>query len=154
MKLVRHRPLILLFVVLGAAFVAGAKFAAEPPAPPKVSTFAPAADLMSQVEYYQKRMKDVVSSEADFDEAKKARIIKDANVMALLAMHLGLHDADNPLKKSAAAAVEAAQALQAATDFKSASKAYADLEKALAGEANGGDLKWGKVAREAGIRVD
>ena len=73
MKLVRHRPLILLFVVLGAAFVAGAKFAAEPPAPPKVSTFAPAADLMSQVEYYQKRMKDVVSSEADFDEAKKAR---------------------------------------------------------------------------------
>jgi len=145
MKLARKRTMVFMWVVLATAFVAGAKFAADSPAPPKVSAFAPAADLIAQVDYYKKRMQDVVANEADYDEAKQARITKDANTVAVLVQHLGMHDADNPLKKSAAAAVNAAQELRAATDFKSASAAYSKLEKALAG-ADGGELKWGKVA--------
>jgi cytochrome c556 len=146
MKLARKRTTVFVWAVLATAFVAGAKFAADPPAPPKVSAFAPAADLLSQVEYYKKRMQDVVASEADYDEAKQARITKDAHTVAVLVQHLGMHDADNPLKKSAAAAVKAAQELTAATDFKSASAGYAKLDKALAGAADGDELKWGKVA--------
>jgi cytochrome c556 len=146
MKFARKRTTVFVWVVLVTAFVAGAKFAADPPAPPKVSAFAPAADLMAQVEYYKKRMQDVVASEADFDEAKQTRITKDAHTVAVLVQHLGMHDAENPVKKSAAAALKAAQDLTAATDFKSASAGYANLEKALAGSAEGGELKWGKVA--------
>ncbi|MEX2138293.1 MAG: hypothetical protein WD894_03475 [Pirellulales bacterium] len=146
MRYARRRPVILLWVVLVGAFVAGAKFAVEPPAPPKVSTFAPAGDLIAQVDYYQKRMETALASEADFDEAKQARITKDANVMALLTLHLALHDSDHPLAKSAGAAVQAAQALSTATDFKSASDAYRELKKALAGEASPVAAKWGKVS--------
>ena len=87
--IVKHRKVVALWVVLVSAFVAGAKFAAEPPAPPKVSTFAPAGDLLAQVEYYKKRMKDAVASEADFDEAKQARVKKDANTLAVLASAFG-----------------------------------------------------------------
>jgi hypothetical protein len=147
MKLARKQTTVFVWVVLASAFVAGAKFSADPPAPPKVSSFAPAADLIAQVDYYKKRMQDVVASEADYDEAKQARITKDANTVAVLVQHLGMHDGDNPLKKSAQAAVKAAQELQAATDFKSASAAYGKLEKALASSADGGELKWGKVAK-------
>ena len=146
MKHVRNRPFLLLCVVLLGAFMAGAKFAIEPPAPPKVSTFAPAADLLARVEYYQKRMADVLASEADFDEAKQARILKDASVMAVLAQHLAMHDSDHPLKESAAAVAKAAQALSTATDFKSASESYRELENALAGKAAPVEAKWGKVA--------
>jgi cytochrome c556 len=146
MKLARHRTRLLALAALATAFVAGAKFAADPPAPPKVSTFAPAPDLAAQVEYYKKRMQEAVASEADFDEAKQARIVKDANLVAVLAQHLGMHDTDNSQKSSASAAVAAAQTLAAATDFKSASAGYAALEKALSGGAGGQELKWGKVA--------
>ena len=146
MKLARQRTRLFAWVVLTVAFVAGAKFAADPPAPPKVSTFAPAGDLIAQVEYYKKRMQEAVASEADYDEAKQARIVKDANLVAVLAQHLGMHDSDNPLKSSAAGAVAAAKTLAAATDYKSASAGYAALEKALAGGAGGEELKWGKVA--------
>jgi cytochrome c556 len=146
MRHARQRSFILLCVVLLGAFVAGAKFASEPPAPPKVSTFAPAADLISQVEYYQKRMETALASEADFDEAKQARIVKDASVMAVLAQHLAMHDTDHPLKGSAAAAAQAAQKLITATDFKSASESYRELENALAGKGPDVEAKWGKVA--------
>jgi cytochrome c556 len=127
------------------AFVAGAKFAAEPPAPPKVSTFAPSKDLLAQVEYYKKRVADAVASEADFDEAKQARIKKDANTLAILLQHLGMHDEDSPLKKSAGAAVKNAQTLSAATDFKSASEGFQKLLSALDG-GSAEPAKWGKVA--------
>lgn len=146
MRYVRRRPVILLWVVLLSAFIAGAKFAVEPPPPPEVSTFAPADDLLAQVDYYKKRMATALASEADFDEAKQARIKKDANVMALLAQHLGMHDTDNPLKKSAGAAVKASQAIATATDFKSANEGFRELERALAGEASPVEVKWGKVS--------
>jgi cytochrome c556 len=146
MTYLRRRPVIFVWVVLVSAFFAGAKFAAEPPTPPKVSTFAPAEDLLTQVDFYKKRLAEALASEADFDEAKQARVIKDANVMAVLALHLAMHDSDHPLKTSADAAVKAAQGLSTATDFKSASEAYRELEKAIAGDASPVEAKWGKVA--------
>jgi cytochrome c556 len=146
MNLVGRSLVAGLVLILGSAFVAGAKFAAEPPPPPKVSTFAPAEDLARQVDYYKKRMEDVVASEAEFDEAKQARIIKDANTMAILAQHLAMHDTDHPLKKSAGAVVQAARALTTVTDYKSASDGYKNLEKAFAGEASPVEAKWEKVA--------
>jgi cytochrome c556 len=142
------RPCLGVFVglILVAAFAAGAKFAAQPPAPPKVSTFAPANDLVAQVDYYKKRIDAAVASEADFDEAKQARVKKDAGLVAVLALHLGLHDSDNPLKQSAAGIVKAAQDLANASDYQSARNGYSNLEKAISGEVKGEDLKWGKVA--------
>ncbi len=146
MKALRSCLAIFVGLILVASFATGAKFAAAPPAPPKVSTFAPAPDLVAQVDYYKKRIEDAVASEADFDEAKQARIKKDASLIAILALHLGLHDSDNPLKKSAGGIVKAAQQLTNAADYQSAHSGYSNLEKALKGETKGEELKWGKVA--------
>ncbi len=140
----RRLPLIL--IALTALAVTGAKLAVEAPAPPKVSEFASAEDLLSQFNYFNGRLKETVGAEADYDEAKQTRIIRDANTLAVLAQHLGMHDSDNPIKKSAAGIIKAAQAMTKATDHKTAAAAYADLEKAAAGNGSSDELKWGKVA--------
>jgi hypothetical protein len=146
----RRRSLVpLLLVGLVALAVTGAKLAVEAPAPPKVSEFASAEDLLTQFNYYNGRLKETVGVEADYDEAKQSRINRDANTLAVLAQHLGMHDADNPVKKSAAGIIKAAQEMTKATDHKAASAAYADLEKAAAGASSSDEVKWGKVAAQA-----
>jgi cytochrome c556 len=140
-----RRLLPFLAISLAAIAVTGAKLAVEAPAPPKVSQFAPAEDLLAQFNYYQNRLKETVGAEADYDEAKQTRIIRDANTVAVVAQHLGMHDTDNAVKKSAGGIIKAAQAMTTATDHKSVSAAYADLEKAMAG-GSGDEAKWGKVA--------
>jgi hypothetical protein len=143
----RSRRLLPFFVLsLVAVAVTGAKLAVEAPAPPKVSEFASAEDLLAQFNYYQNRLKETVGAEADYDEAKQTRINRDANTVAVIAQHLGMHDSDNPLKKSAGGVIKAAQAMTTATDHKTASAAYADLEKAMAGGSSADQAKWGKVA--------
>jgi cytochrome c556 len=146
MRFLRPRPVMVVWVILATAFIAGAKFAAEPPMPPPVSSFAPADDLLKQIDYYKERLQTALANEAEFDEAKQARVVKDAGLMAVLAMHLGMHDMENPLKKSAGAIVKQARALATAKDYKSASEKFHELEAALAGKAPAEELKWGKVA--------
>lgn len=146
MSFAGRQPILVMAIVATAFCSVALAFVATPPEPPKVSTFAPAEDLMKQMEYFQGRLKDAASNEADYSEAIQARVKKEANTLAMLALHLGMHDTDNPLKKSAPAVVKAAQELAKAADYQATKAAYADLEKALAGEGSGGELKWEKVA--------
>jgi cytochrome c556 len=140
----RSRRLLPFFALsLVAVAATGAKLAVEAPAPPKVSEFASADDLLEQFNYYNGRLKETVA--AEYDEAKQSRSNRDANTLAVLAQHLGRHDSDNAIKKSAAGVIKAAQDLTKATDQKTASAAYSDLEKAMAG-GSGDEVKWGKVA--------
>lgn len=119
---------------------------AAPPTAPKVSTFAPADDLVNQLDYFLGRLEKAVQSEAEYKDAKD-KVGKDANTAIVIALALGLHDTDNKYKTAAPAIMKAAQGLASADDFASATKGVAAVKAAVAGK--GDDpiaLKWEKVA--------
>lgn len=115
-------------------------------AEPKVSTFAPAADLAHQAEQYIKELEKSVANEADYKESVD-KIAKDSNTLIVIALALGLHDQSNKYKDNAGALVKAAQQVAAAKDFASAEKAVAAVKEAAEGKGEAGAaLKWEKIA--------
>ena len=123
----------------------GSVFAAEPPAAPKVSTFAPAKDLANQVDYYVERLETAVQNEAEYKDAGD-KIGKDANTLVILALALGMHDEDNKCKKAAPGLIKAAQKLAASKDFASAKAGVAAVREALSSSGDAAGLKWEKAA--------
>ncbi len=135
--------------VVGLLLVAQAGVSsAETPAPPPVSTFAPAEDLIAQVDYYLQRTGQTLANKEEFDAAAKARLRKDANTLTALFLTLGLHDTENRYKAAAPTLVVDAQALAKVADYQGAADAFAELKKAASGEtpAKGGKLRWEKAA--------
>jgi hypothetical protein len=134
---------------LGVLVVASsAVVAADPamPTPPKVSTFAPAADLANQADRYIKDLENGVANEPDYKDSVE-NIAKQSNTLVVIALALGLHDQESKYKTVAGAVIKAAQAVAATKDYESAKKAVAALKAAAAGGGEaGGELKWEKVA--------
>jgi hypothetical protein len=113
---------------------------------PKVSTFAPADDLVAQVAKYVKAMNNVVADEQEYKDSE-GKLTRDANTLAIIFLALGLHDQDNKYRANAADLLKAAQDVAATKDFASAQKAVAALEAAIEkGAGTPGSLKWEKVA--------
>lgn len=142
-----YRKILGAVVVLasGVAFLAVA-WAAEPPAAPKVSAFAPAKDVVSQIDAYMERLEQSVASEDEFKESE-AKMAKDANTMILLALAAGMHDEDNKYKAAAPAIFKAAQELAQAKGFSAAKAGVAAVKKALEStDGKPADLKWVKAA--------
>ncbi len=127
--------LVLVSVVIGDA-----------PAPPPISKFAPAEDLLAQVDSYVTAIREALVDTQVY--AEKSRIIaRDANTLAALGLVLAMHDQDHRLKGNATALVAAAQTLSKAKDYKVAKEAYEAVEDAATGEASpGGAAKWERVA--------
>jgi hypothetical protein len=114
--------------------------------PSKVSTYASAADLASQVPEYLGELEDSVKDEDEYADSQ-TKLIKDANVLILVALALGLHDEDNPYKNAAPAMIKAAQELAAATDYASAKAAIEKVKEAAAStDGDPSTLAWEKVA--------
>ncbi len=83
--------------------------AAEPPEEEvnrKPSTYAPAKDLESQVQFFLDRIKDELEDESKYGENPIKRVVRDANTLAVLALVLGKHDEANRFQASAAALLE------------------------------------------------
>ncbi|MEN6498762.1 MAG: hypothetical protein ABFD16_31025 [Thermoguttaceae bacterium] len=118
---------------------------AQAPAAPKVSTFAPAEDLVSQLEDYIGRLEESVANAGEYKD-NEGKISRDANTVALIGLALGLHDSDNKYKVAAGDIVKAAQQIEAAKDHAAAKAAVENLKKATESKAAAGDLKWEKVA--------
>ncbi len=155
------RMVLGLMVALGTAFCVAR--GAEPPAAPKVSTFAPAKDIIAQINFYVSRLEDsdAIQNEAGFKQALEdakdsatgktpdlpPQIAKDANTLILLALAAGLDDEENQLKAAAPSLFKAAQELANAKGFAAAKAGVAAVKKALdATEGNPGELKWVKAA--------
>lgn len=141
-----RRPLLRMF--LTAVLVSTGALFAESPAIPKMSAFAPAKDLIAQVDFFIKRMEESLSDPADFDLAKQSRTVKDANTLAALALVLGVHDEDHEIKATMPAMLASAQALAVAgEDAKKATVSLDGIKRARAGgpgDATG--IKWEKAA--------
>ncbi|MGD9721331.1 MAG: hypothetical protein AB7O59_08985 [Pirellulales bacterium] len=134
-------------VALYSVALYSAEVAPAPPAAP-VSTYAPATDLLEQVDFFTGRVSESLAAPAAFDLAKQSRTLKDANTLAVLALALALHDQDFPQKAAMPALLQAAQQLAAAdADYAKASLALAQIKAARQGQAPAVDIpKWEKVA--------
>ncbi len=124
----------------------------------KVSTFAPAGDLVRQADKYIESMKNTVASKEEYEDSE-GKVGRESNTLAIIVLALGLHDKDNKYKDkapalikaaqdvAATALIEAAQDVAAAKKYVAAKKAVAALDEVAAAEATpGGKLKWEKVA--------
>ncbi len=146
MRFACRKVLGVLVVAAAVVAVSGMAMAVEPPTAPKVSTFAPAKDVASQINMYVARLEESVASEDEFKEAE-ARLAKDSNTLILLALAAGLHDEDNKFKAAAPAIMKAAQELTKAKGFAATKAGVAAVKKALeATEGNAAELKWVKSA--------
>jgi hypothetical protein len=124
---------------------------AEDPAPaPAVSAFAPAPDLVSQVQLFLTDFDAALADEAAYAD-KKDTVSRDAHTLATLAVALGLHDTSNELQASAPALLKAAQELATAADYAAAKEALAAVKQAVAGEATDGpSLTWNEKVASLG----
>ena len=118
---------------------------AAPPEAPKVSTFAPAEDLATQLTEYVSDLEECVKSEDEFADSE-SKIGKGANTVAVIALALGLSDEESKYKKAAPAVIKAAQAVSTAKGFAATKAAVADLKAAMTSEGDPSTLKWSKVA--------
>ncbi|MFZ5830291.1 MAG: hypothetical protein ACOY3P_09385 [Planctomycetota bacterium] len=113
--------------------------------PDKVSTFAPADNLTSQMDEYLADLEKVMADETAFNDAQ-IRLSKDVNTAIIIALSLGMHDEDNKYKAKAGDLVKALQAMAAAEGFEATKKAHDDVKAAVTGAGSGTELKWEKVA--------
>lgn len=140
------RKILGMLVVIAAVVTVAWAVTPEPPAAPKVSTFASAKDVASQIDFYVARLEESVASEEEFKEAE-AKLAKDSNTLILLALAAGMHDEDNKYKTAAPAIMKAAQELVKAKGFAATKEGVASVKKALeSAGGNAADLKWVKSA--------
>ena len=132
-----------LFPVLALVFCIAMVAQAAPPEAPKVSTFAPAKDLSTQLDEYVSDLQESVKSEDEYADSE-GKIGKDANTVAVIALALGLSDEDSKFKKAAPALIEASQAVATAKDYAAAKKAVAELKAAMTAEGDAAGLDWNK----------
>jgi len=119
---------------LVAACSVGVLLAADPPAPPKISSFAPAADLVAQAKLYVETFDKSLAGEQEYkDNAEKIK--RDAHTLTVLALALGNHDADNELKAAAPEIMATSQSLAKAKEYAAAKSALEALHAAMAGKA-------------------
>jgi hypothetical protein len=114
----------------------------------KISSFAPADDLIGQVDFYIGRLDEALADPENFDAAKQSRAWKDSNTLAVLALMLSAHDETHALKSSMRVMLKGAQAMAAADDSaRRAGQGLATIKSARAGTAQPGDaIPWEKVA--------
>jgi hypothetical protein len=120
----------------------------EPPAVPKISTFAPAEDLVKQAKKYVDDLDKATANEEDYKTESEAKsITRNGDLLALAALALALHDEANDLKANAPAIYEAAKKVAATKDYAGAKAAVADLKAAVEGKnKSSAELKWTDVA--------
>jgi hypothetical protein len=116
------------------------------PAASEVSAYAPAKDLVGEIDYYVRRLENAVKTQEDYDDSKDG-IAKDANTLIVIALALGLHDQDNQFKQRAGGLLKAAQQAAAADGLEATKAAVQAVKQAAAGgHSTQVDLKWERVA--------
>lgn len=113
----------------------------------KLSTVAPAADLVAEAEAKLAELETFAADEAAFGKNKKKGIPQGAGVLAMLAQGIAEHDEDSKLKKSAADLRDAALALAKAGSLADAQKAITAAKAAAGGTAAGAKAEhaWDKL---------
>lgn len=118
-------------------------------APVKVSTVAPAADLVAESTAKIDSLEKALASNDSYLQSKKNGIPMDAGVLAVLAQSIAESDESAAWKASAPAVRDAALKLAEAGSYEDAQKALASVKEAIGGKA--GDAKveydWAKLCK-------
>ncbi len=139
-----------LCVAVAMGTILSAALAKSPPLAPPVSRFAPVDDLLAYVDGCLESFTPVLAS-AETYERGKARLEKDADSLAAVALALHLHDQDHRLRRHAGVMFKAAQQLATATDYAAAQQAWQSLQAANRGETSAvSELTW-QPAGDMGI---
>jgi hypothetical protein len=101
----------------------------------RVSNYAPAADLANQLTAIAARLDDLLAKPEEFDDARKSRIAKEANVAAVVALALALSDEKHPLRDSASSALAAARTLATSEDYNKSKLALGQLKAVVDGKS-------------------
>ena len=109
----------------------------------------PIEDLVAQIDEYIAKIGESLDALDGSPRyaAGAADIVRDANALALVALAVGLAEADSKYKKSASHIIAAAQSLASTKTFEEGQKAYAALQESLTNTDAGKPLLWSdKVA--------
>lgn len=122
---------------------------ADPPASPPVSKFAPIDDLAGQIELYAKEIDAALVTPAEYDEVKQTKVKKQAHAITVLALCLGMHDEDHPLKSAAPALIETSQKLAKSSENADEAVAAGEaLKQSLTAGPASGELAWKRIASQ------
>ncbi len=114
---------------------------------PKPSKYAPANELMEQLQDMVKKLDADLTEKESYAEEHEARVMMNANTVAAIALVLGMHDQDNPVKKKAAKVIGAAQDLASNSDeFDGAQKSLIALKATIESDEKSDPVKWESVA--------
>lgn len=112
----------------------------------KPSTYAPAKDLESQVQFFLDRIKDDLEDESKYDETRIKRVKRDANTLAVLALVLSKHDETNRFQAPAGTLLESALGLaEKSPKYAEAKSAYDKLTEATTAQGASVALTWKSV---------
>lgn len=149
-------PLVLwgvlpLVAILGMTNLIKFAYAAEEKPAIKVSEYAPAADLVAAQKYFLTQLEEPLASKPDYAEDTQERVKKNALVLAVLAMNLGLHDTANAAQADAPAQFALFVELAASVkDYDKTKALYEKLIKAT-GEAESPKLVWAMIRGQGAI---
>ncbi len=93
-----------LFTVLVVAAIIPATRANKPESEgidSKPSNYAPAKDLVAQVDDFMNRIEKDLASEAEYGEDQQDRVVKNGNTLAVIALVLSNHDDEVSLRAPA-----------------------------------------------------
>ena len=139
---------ILLGLAAAALLVAGLPCTAlAQDAAPKISAFASAQDLAEELNIVAADLKKAVVDKDTFNDQVEGRFTRDGNLVALIAIAVGLSDETSAAKPNAKAIVASARSLAQAKGYDATKQAVEALQSAIEGQgAATGELKWEKVA--------
>lgn len=137
----------LISATLLAAFAFLSVCAAQAPDEAKPSVYAPATDLVTQVKTYVESLSAATADAEEYDEDKQGEVNRDANTLAAIALVLGMHDQDNPLKPAAAKLIAASKHLASEHgDAQKAAEAVKAIKAIVDKPEKGGAVAWKPTA--------
>ncbi len=114
---------------------------------PKPSTYAPARDLIGQINEFMEQIEKDLADESAYGEDQQDRIAKTGNTLAVIALVLANHDDEVSLRAPSEKLIEASLKLaESAGNYGSAKAAFAEVQAVLRTSADRKPLAWESVA--------
>ncbi len=120
----------------------------------KVSDYARADDLVSAQKYFLVQLEEPLASKPDYAEDTQERVKKNALVLAVLTMQLGLHDTTNPSQAQAAELLPLTIELAASVKEYDRAKAIFDKIQAVINAnsvSSAPEIKWAMVRGQGAL---
>lgn len=109
----------------------------------KVSSYAPVKAAEKQLAYFVGKIEKDLASKEEFGDGQQTRVGLNASTVSVLALSLGMHDEDTPLKASATKLIELATELaDNSDDFEAATEHFAALKNAIEAKPKSDPATW------------